>query len=100
MGDYHDPGNSIVSWRIAASTVHLCDRCRTAYGASRLCNPCLQEANADLREKRGILFPDAHSSADLLSAVALGDAIPTRRTNEKTSIARGLLRALIWDTGR
>ncbi len=70
MGEYQDPGISIVSWRIAASTVHLCDRCRASYGESRFCDDCLQRANADVGEKRSILFPQAHGGADLLSAVA------------------------------
>ena len=70
MGDYREPGISIISWRIAASTVHLCDRCNVAYGEARFCDDCLHEANADLGAKRDILFPHAHGAADLLSALA------------------------------
>jgi hypothetical protein len=98
LGDYHEPGNSIVSWRIAASTVHVCIRCGVSYSASPICDDCLRLANTDMSEKRSILFPRADGHADELSTVAVRGA-GLARGNEKTSIARGLLRVLTWDVG-
>jgi hypothetical protein len=99
VGEYHDPGNCIVSWRIAASTVHLCGRCGVSYSASPLCDGCLRLANADMAEKRSILFPRADGRADQLSTVSVRQADTPARGNEKTSTTRGLLRVLTWDVG-
>jgi len=70
MSDCHESGVHLVSWRGAASTISLCDRCNVSYSAARYCDGCLRQADADLGEKRGILFPQAYDAADSLSAIA------------------------------
>jgi hypothetical protein len=70
MSAFPEPGLNVVPWRIAAAGVNLCDRCRTSYGAARFCDGCLRQADADLAEKRGILFPQAYDAPDVLSAIA------------------------------
>ena len=70
MSEINESDVQITSWRIAASTVHLCDRCQAFYASARLCDTCLHEANANPGEKRGILLPYAYDAADALSAIA------------------------------
>jgi hypothetical protein len=70
MSEINESGVLITSWRIAASTVHLCDRCQACYAGARFCDACLREANANPGEKRGILFPYAYDAVDTLSAIA------------------------------
>jgi predicted amidophosphoribosyltransferase len=70
MSGYQEPGVCLVSWRSAASTVHLCGRCRRSYSEARFCDGCLRQVNADPCEKRGILFPAAHDGSDAVSTVA------------------------------
>ncbi len=70
MSAFHESGICLVSWRGAASTVRLCDRCKAAYAPVRFCDGCLRQANADVSEKRGILFPKAYDPSDSLSSLA------------------------------
>ena len=70
MSGIGDCGLHSVSWRAAASTVNVCDRCHALYASERFCDDCLREVNADPAEKRGVLFPKAYDAADVLSAIA------------------------------
>ena len=40
------------------------------YTPGRFCEGCLHQADANLGEKRGILFPMAHDPSDSLSSLA------------------------------
>jgi hypothetical protein len=86
MSGYQEPGINIVSWRIAASTIHLCERCRESYSAGRYCDGCLRLANANPGEKRGILFPETQDRADMLSDAA----DPGHPRSEGLDVFRGL----------
>lgn len=70
MSGFHESGICLVSWRGATSTVSLCDRCRAVYTPGRFCEGCLHQADANLGEKRGILFPMAYDPSDSLSSLA------------------------------
>jgi hypothetical protein len=70
MSGFCDPNVRVVSWRYAAASLNLCDRCSESYTTARFCDGCLRHADADLNEKRGILFPQAYDASDLLSTVA------------------------------
>lgn len=70
MSGFCDPSVHVVSWRMAASSLSLCDRCGESYTPARFCDGCLRHADADLNEKRGILFPQGYGASDLLSTVA------------------------------
>ena len=70
MSGYCDPSVHIVSWRYAAASLNLCDRCSESYSTARYCDSCLRHADADLNEKRGILFPHGYDASDVLSSVA------------------------------
>ena len=70
MSGYFEPSIKIVSWSTAASTLNLCDRCHASYTSARICDTCLRQADADIGEKRDILFPQAYDAADALSAIA------------------------------
>jgi hypothetical protein len=70
VSGYFEPSIKIVSWSTAASTLNLCDRCHAAYTDARFCEDCLRQADADIGEKRDILFPQAYDAADALSAIA------------------------------
>lgn len=50
-------GSMLTPWAHSVSTLALCGRCRVAYTGSAYCSPCLREVDADLAEKRAILFP-------------------------------------------
>ena len=69
MSGFFEPGIRIVSWS-AASTLNRCGRCQTSYTSARFCEGCLRQADADVGEKRGILFPQAYDAPDALSAIA------------------------------
>ncbi len=47
----------LTPWAHSVSTLSLCARCRNSYTAAAFCVPCLREADADLSEKRALLFP-------------------------------------------
>ena len=47
----------LTPWAHSVSTLSLCVRCRVAYTPAAFCAPCLQEADADVSEKRALLFP-------------------------------------------
>jgi hypothetical protein len=70
MSGFCDPSVHVVSWRYAASSLNLCDRCGDSYTTARFCDGCLRSADADLSEKRRILFPQAYDASDLLSTFA------------------------------
>ena len=70
MSGYFDPSIKIVSWSSVAPTLDRCDRCHTSYTSTRICDGCLRQADADISEKRDILFPQAYDAPDLLSAIA------------------------------
>lgn len=70
MSGSYESGIKIVSWSTVASTLNLCDRCRAAYTDARFCDDCLRQADADIGEKRDILFPQAYDAPDMLSAIA------------------------------
>jgi hypothetical protein len=88
MSGYQEPGINIVSWRIAASTIHLCERCRESYGTARYCEDCLRLANANPGEKRDILFPETQDRADMLSDAA--DPRTARAQSKGLDAYRGL----------
>ena len=50
-------GSMLTPWAHSVSTVALCGRCRVAYTDAAFCSPCLRAVDADLSEKRAILFP-------------------------------------------
>ena len=50
--------------------LNLCGRCHQSYTDAHVCDACLREADADIRQKRGILFPQAYDAPDVLSAIA------------------------------
>ncbi len=70
MSEINESDVQITSWRIAASTVNLCNRCQALYASARFCDTCLRQADADPGEKRSILFPYVYDAADALSAIA------------------------------
>jgi hypothetical protein len=70
MSASFESGVNIVSWRVAASMLNLCGRCHQSYTDAHVCDACLREADADIRQKRGILFPQAYDAPDVLSAIA------------------------------
>lgn len=70
MSGEHESGIHLVSWRGATSTISLCDRCNVSYSEARYCDGCLRQADADLSEKRDILFPRVYDAADSLSTLA------------------------------
>ena len=70
MSGYFDPSIKIVSWSSVAATLDRCDRCHASYTSTRICDRCLRQADADIGEKRNILFPQAYDAPDVLSAIA------------------------------
>ena len=70
MSGYVEPSMQIVSWSSVAATLYRCDRCHASYTSARICDTCLRQADADIGEKRDILFPQAYDATDVLSAIA------------------------------
>jgi hypothetical protein len=70
MSGNFEPSVKVISWSSAAATLGRCGRCRASYTSARICDSCLRQADADIGEKRDILFPQAYDAPDVLSAIA------------------------------